>query len=79
MMKPQRPSVWFWLQMVLFIPIAPGFFCMQVTKDWIQKTWPRSSFVSLCGFVLAPLVGGLVAGITVVLIFEGVRALVRAL
>lgn len=63
-MKAQRPSLWFWVQMVVFVPIAPFFFVMQLTKECIQRTWPRSYVASVASAVLAPLLAGALAGLT---------------
>ena len=72
-MKAQRPSVWFWLQMVIFVPIAPFFFLMQFTKDCIQRTWPRSYAASVAAAILAPLFAGALAGLTVFLMVRWLR------
>jgi hypothetical protein len=71
--KTQRSSVWFWLQMIVFIPIAPFFFAMQFTKDCIQRTWPRSYAASVASAILAPLVGAALAGVTAFFIMRWIR------
>jgi hypothetical protein len=80
-MKTQRASrpVWFWIQMLIFVPIAPGFFCMQTLKEWIRRLWPDSRAAKLAAVLLAPIIGGTVGGIFILAIFVGIRALIRAI